>query len=74
MPLIPNNQTVKNQGILNLKNSINTKMNEINPILMPQYLFFMNPHVLDKNLIYNLEGIEDLKYKNQEIEINYELK
>ena len=37
-------------GNVNLNYMINTKLNQLNPIIMPEYLFFMNPVVLNENL------------------------
>ena len=49
-----------NQGTINLNNLINLKLNQLNPLLMPEYLFIQNPNVLNENLIYNLNGIENM--------------
>ena len=37
-------------GNVNLNHMINTKLNQLNPIIMPEYLFLMNPEVLNENL------------------------
>ena len=39
------------QGIIDLNKLINSKLTQINPILMPEFLFIMNPHVFNENLI-----------------------
>ena len=61
-------------GYVNLKSLLNIKLNQLNPIVMPEYLFFQNHDATRENLKYKLDGLEKIIFKNQDMELIYELK